>query len=133
MRSKIVLIFFIILPIICAFPDDRIVFRDDDDEIDDSANDLKYDNARLLSDKNILKSDNNSFIADTQALRDLENGNFFQGDIVLQPDQQEILEMVLKDEDFPTRTGIISEEYRWPKNRNGKVVIPFEISEDYCE
>lgn len=59
-----------------------------------------------------------------------EEGNNFQGDIDLEPDQLEIL-MSNDTEDGSsslTRIGLLSELYRWPKNKHGKVVVPFVIS-----
>lgn len=108
------------------------------DEIDDSAYDLRNLNQlRFLNDANILKSDNASieFIKD-DAANYLENGLYFQGDILLIQDQEDYLKQKLSDDDkFPSRTGVISETYRWPRNgkNSEKVIVPFEISDDYCK
>lgn len=132
-----ILFFLAVLPIITSFPlnknDDRIIFPDDD--VDDGVADLKFDQVRLLADPKILKSDNTTseFLTDGSELQQLENGKFFQGDILLLPDQEEFLNANLTDDDFPTRTGLISESYRWPKNRNGKVIVPYVLSDEYCK
>lgn len=66
----------------------------------------------------------------------LEHGTLFQGDIHLLDDQKEILMRNYTDSGpLSTRTGIISEDYRWPKNNYGYVVVPFEFarSSRYCE
>ncbi|XP_070493984.1 low choriolytic enzyme-like [Chironomus tepperi] len=116
-------------------PDDRIVFRDDDDYlVDDSADDIRLDQyERLLTDSNLLKSDNTTkeFLYDEKvpATR-LENGQFYQGDIILVQEQLDILKYPDDDDDpFGTRTGVISENYRWPKNKEGKVIVPYKIEE----
>lgn len=59
-----------------------------------------------------------------------EQGSFFQGDIDLEPDQEEALfsndtEVSL---DESTRTGLLAQHYRWPKNSKGQVVVPYTIS-----
>lgn len=120
-----------------TFPvaDDRIIFRDED-EVDDSPDDLLRDQSRLLLDSRILKSDNTSkeFLLDDKAQQKLEDGKFYQGDIVLMADQKEIIESEPDDDPFGTRTGILSEYYRWPKDKSeGKVIVPYTISDDYCE
>lgn len=121
-----------------AYPiaDDRVFFPD---EIDDSVDDLRgYNQLRLLTDSHILKSDNATerFLKDDSGLQGLESGQFYQGDILLVQDQVDYLKKVLdKDDKFPSRTGVISESYRWPRSSaNGdKVIVPFTISNDYCK
>jgi hypothetical protein len=66
----------------------------------------------------------------------LEDGNFFQGDIKLLAEQKEILDRLAVDKNsFPTRTGILNEEYRWPKDNEGYVNIPYEFApgSKYCK
>lgn len=59
----------------------------------------------------------------------LENGKFFQGDIVLLEDQLEyLLGNGSDDSSTPTRTGWINEYYRWPKDASGNVILTYEIS-----
>ena len=118
-------------------PDDRIIFRDDDYDgrVDDSVDDIRFDQTRLLSDSNLLKSDNltREFLYDERAQQKFENGQFFQGDIILQQEQIDILKYPDDDDPFGTRTGVLSENYRWPKNKNGKVIVPYEFSSDYSK
>lgn len=58
--------------------------------------------------------------------KNLELGKFYQGDMKLEPEQ---LAALLRNETEQTqvesRTGLLSENYRWPKNMEGKVVVPF--------
>lgn len=66
-----------------------------------------------------------------------EEGNFFQGDIELEPDQREA--MLSNDTDdnsgSSVRTGLLSDHYRWNKNRRGIVEVPFSLSRNarFCE
>lgn len=65
---------------------------------------------------------------------DLENGEYFQGDIKLEAEQKEILERNdTSDSILGSRTGLLYESMRWPKNKKGEVVVPYLISKDYCE
>lgn len=58
-----------------------------------------------------------------------EQGAFFQGDIELDDDQHEILFSPVTEEDkLQSRTGLLGEQYRWPKNNRGLVYIPYLIS-----
>lgn len=60
----------------------------------------------------------------------LENGKFFQGDMILQPDQMEFLRSNVTDkESLVTRTGLLHETYRWPKNKAGRVAVAYEIAD----
>lgn len=65
----------------------------------------------------------------------LESGSFFQGDIKLLADQKEILLSNETDEGLLSRTGILIESQRWPKNKLGNVVVPFAFKResDYSE
>jgi hypothetical protein len=54
---------------------------------------------------------------------DLEFGDKFQGDIFLTPEQEELINQV-ESSKF-TRTGLVDEYYRWPKNSEGEVVVPY--------
>lgn len=59
----------------------------------------------------------------------LENGKFYQGDIVLLDDQLEyLLGNGTDDSSTPTRTGWINEYYRWPKDASGFVIFSYEVS-----
>lgn len=52
----------------------------------------------------------------------------FQDDIVLSKKQKEALKNPVG-----TRTGLLDEDYRWPKNDDGYVIVPFAISSDFCK
>ena len=56
-----------------------------------------------------------------------EDGEYFHGDIVLNEHQREHL-LGNGIDDGSTRTGRIDEYYRWPKNSNGTVIMPYNIS-----
>lgn len=60
----------------------------------------------------------------------LENGKFFQGDMILQPDQMEFLKSNVTDMDsLASRTGVLHETYRWPKDKSGHVIVVYEIAD----
>lgn len=60
----------------------------------------------------------------------LENGKFFQGDMILQPDQMEFLKSNVTDkESLASRTGVLHETYRWPKDKSGHVIVAYEIAD----
>lgn len=111
---------------------DQIVFRDDED-----------DGNQLTS--QILPSVNSSqrFIVHPKASLKLENGEYFQGDMALTPEQQKLYltEDNGEDEDgsepegLISRTGIINTKFRWPKNANGNVIVPYKINDlsNFCE
>lgn len=135
----IIFIQLIFLSKIESFPidNDQIIFRDGDEvvEVENKRNNAHLNQLRLLEDLNLLKSDNltTEFLFDEEAQQKLENGQFYQGDIVLMEDQLEILKALEDDSQFGSRTGILSEYYRWPKNRYGTVVVPFVISKEYSK
>jgi hypothetical protein len=58
--------------------------------------------------------------------KNLEYGDHFQGDIDLSPEQDQAFN---SDENFGKggRTGQLSTSYRWPKNSQGYVIVPFVI------
>jgi len=122
-----------------SFPidNDQIIFRDGDEvaEVENKRNNVHLNQLRLLEDLNLLKSDNltTEFLFDEEAQQKLENGQFYQGDIVLMEDQLETLKAPEDDSQFGSRTGILSEYYRWPKNRYGTVIVPFVISKEYSK
>lgn len=65
---------------------------------------------------------------------ELENGEYFQGDIKLEVEQKEALERNDTDDGIlASRTGLLIESMRWPKNTKGEVTVPYTISKDYCE
>lgn len=66
----------------------------------------------------------------------LEHGDFYQGDIKLLAEQREILDRLAVDKtSLSSRTGILNEDYRWPKDSSGNVKVPYEFakSSKYCE
>jgi hypothetical protein len=66
----------------------------------------------------------------------LEEGKFFQGDIVLMDDQKEIFEFNGRHNDGIVKslqTGILNESYRWPKDMKGYVIVPYRIAEYFGE
>jgi hypothetical protein len=67
---------------------------------------------------------------DEIAEQSLENGDHFEGDMVLTPEQTEYL-----NDTVSSRTGRLSEFYRWPKDSNGHVKVPYTVSEtdDFCK
>lgn len=65
-------------------------------------------------------------VSDEEFLALLGNIETYQGDIILTKKQEQDVKTSL-------RTGIIEESYRWPKNNVGKVIVPYEISPDYCK
>lgn len=64
---------------------------------------------------------------------DPKYGAHFQGDIQLNPEQEEIF--LNKSGKFTAddRTGLISEIWRWPKMSDGLVNVPIEISSDFSK
>lgn len=61
---------------------------------------------------------------------ELENGKHFQGDMILQPDQEEFFKANVSDKDIlASRTGILHESYRWPKDRQGHVNVAFKVAD----
>jgi hypothetical protein len=100
-------------------------------EINDNPSDIKIDYFRLLNEPNskIFRSDNQTReeITQEQNQQSFESG----ADIVLLPEQEELLN---SNDDIPiTRTGATWKSYRWPRDNNGKVNVPYEISSDYSE
>jgi hypothetical protein len=52
-------------------------------------------------------------------------GDHFQGDIELSPEQEEIF--MANSSSKGSRTGIVDTRYRWPKNTQGQVIVPYYI------
>jgi len=137
---KIIVFLFISTNLISSFPIDydQIIFPDDNklEKIFNKVEELKFDRKNLLDDTNLLKSENTTeeFFYDKEADSKFEQGNHFQGDIVLLDDQRKYLHNTKGDDSdsFGTRTGLIWEGYRWPKNKYGRVTIPYEISNVFC-
>lgn len=66
---------------------------------------------------------------------DLENGDYFQGDMDLLPEQEDFLLRNITNLTVSIRTGLLNEDYRWPKNHLGKVVVSYTMSSPskFCE
>ncbi|KAL7024350.1 hypothetical protein ACKWTF_013004 [Chironomus riparius] len=92
--------------------------------------DFKANQMNLVNDSNILMSDNMTieFLIDPDGFKNFEDGEYFQGDMVMLDEQLNILN---DSTDMTYRTGIIGEKYRWPKNSDGKVIVPYEISDHF--
>lgn len=109
------LIVLILLKSIAAKPvNDTIVFLDEDDK--DNENQII---TSIDADGEIFESD-------------FENGELFQGDIILLREQEEFLLTNTTSESVSTRTGLLDQDYRWSKNYHGHVIIPYTTS-DYSE
>lgn len=91
---------------------DAIVFPDDNDEPRNQRSNQIQSFKKVLS---FLASD----IENVQ--KDLENGEFFHNDIVTEQQTNGILS---------SRTGLLEEEYRWPKNIVGHVNVPYTVSKE---
>ncbi|CRL02609.1 CLUMA_CG015841, isoform A [Clunio marinus] len=102
--------------------DDKIVFRDDDDDL--SLLNLESSNQLLQSVDDLRALNTEGEIVQKES----EEGEHFQGDIKLLPEQKEFLLANESDGSLPTRTGLTNEYFRWPKDRNGFVVVPYVIS-----
>jgi hypothetical protein len=122
--------------------DYRIIYPDYEkiDEIVGRFGDLKADPKSLLDDPNLLRSGKitEDFLIDKDADTKLENGNYYQGDIILQEDQIEMINRIkiddgtdVDDDTFGTRTGLIWAAYRWPKDSKGSVVVPYVIDNNH--
>lgn len=98
--------------------DDRIIFRDDKD---------------MNTNEGILKSDDSSEAAGVEAREidvtlqaESEMGQHFQGDIILTKEEKQA--MLSNDSDpFASRTGLLDEERRWPKDSAGHVNVYYTI------
>lgn len=120
MRRIRVLMIFVLVQYSFAKPtsDDRIIFRDDSD---------------MDTNEGILKSDDFDGAAGVEAREidvtlqaESEMGQHFQGDIILSPEEKRI--MLSNDSDaLTTRTGLLDEEKRWPKDSAGHVNVFYTI------
>lgn len=53
-----------------------------------------------------------------------EQGDAFQGDIILTPEERaRIFDTSVIEE----RVGYLDEDYQWPKNKAGRVIVPYVI------
>lgn len=64
---------------------------------------------------------------DDEGSQNLELGKLFQGDMKLEPEQlAAMVRNATEQSKVESRTGLLSETYRWPKNSKRKVVVPFK-------
>jgi len=143
------MIFVAILTFVCLselsglpINDDRIVYPEDLDldKVADEVGDFKVDQRSLFDDPNILKFGNTTedfLINEDDHDAKLEYQEHYQGDIILDADQMELLKSEAKegenDEEFGKRTGLIWEGYRWPKDTDGYVQVPYVIANHYSK
>lgn len=123
---KFLIIFLIFFSFSLASPT-NFIFRDDEESSLHQFDVLPSKNATQI------------FMFHPNATRKAENGEFFQGDMVLTEAQQRFYEGDdVEDENevdgIFTRTGVLNTRYRWPKE-SGKVIVPFKINNDakFCE
>lgn len=83
---------------------------------------LKLDQVQLLS-----------RFSDSQDDPNFDKYEKYQGDILLTPEQKESLEKPEIEGFLDTRTGLLDESFRWPKDNDGSVIVPFAISDDYSK
>lgn len=98
--------------------DGKVIFRDSDNDVDPC----------MATDILECGTDSSGHFD-----RDLESGSLFQGDIHLLQDQRDALLTNTTDDGISTRTGILLESMRWPKNELGFVSVPYVIDSSYSE
>lgn len=111
---SLLIIICLALAVIARPSGDSFVFRDDEDVGDN----------QILPSVDDLKSIG---VSDEVVKLELENGQFFQGDIKLVQDQKDYY-LAKPNGSVPTRTGWIDEYYRWPKDKDGYVILPFYLA-----
>lgn len=67
-------------------------------------------------------------LVDKESSAELDDDELFQGDIKLLEGQKE---KMFSNDIFGKRTGVINEDEHWPKNVDGKVVVPYAFSSHY--
>ncbi|XP_070493995.1 hatching enzyme 1.2-like [Chironomus tepperi] len=107
------------------------ISRFDDTDIDDNADDLKGKIHNLVLSDQLVESANKTeeFLVDDFVKQGLENGEYFQGDMIIAKNQEKFFfgnETEVDENGLPSRTGIIDTNYRW-RMRNGLVVIPYKF------
>lgn len=110
-----------------------------EEDVDDSADDFKpvlKISSQLA--KNLVTSQNNSeeFFVDKSVELRYQNGQFYQGDLMLLPDQGKFYfnssdseEEEEEEGGLPSRTGVIGKKYRW-RFFNGYPTIFYEFWEN---
>ena len=128
--TSLLAIILLFVPLLAYPQGDKITYAQDDDNDDVLSRFRQFE---------ILPSRNSSqkFLRHPEASTALENGEYFQGDMRLSPEQEKYY---LTDEDSDlgdgddeegvgSRTGIRNIKYRWPKDKNGKVNVPYKIDD----
>jgi len=122
--------------------DDRVVYPDDLnlDKVVDKIGDFKTNQRSLFDDPNLLKIGNTAedfLINEDDHDAKLEYQEHYQGDIILDDDQKELLNIEAKKgedgEEFGKRTGLLWQGYRWPKDKDGDVNVPYVIEDQYSK
>jgi hypothetical protein len=81
-------------------------------------------------------SDDYGDLEDPQRYEYEEDLELFQGDIVLDQEQQDLFFSAADpyDDEVNERTGALLDKMRWPKNTQGQVIMPYVIfNEDYSK
>jgi hypothetical protein len=111
---------------------DLIIFRDDSGEKVEIVQETSKSGitAKVEEVKNFEPSaakqstnDDETYINDIKS----ENGKFFQGDMILQKDQEELF--FSNKTNILSRTGLLHERYRWPMYSDGNVYVPYKIAD----
>lgn len=115
-------------------PQANVVSESIQGRFDDNIDDINLDLSTFFNDTNIVKSDDdiNSFQVDEVSDDNLLYGDFYQGDIALTEEQKTFLNDT-KNMTLDNRVGLESPFYHWKKDRHGKVVVPFELSDVYSK
>ncbi|XP_070493986.1 high choriolytic enzyme 1-like [Chironomus tepperi] len=126
---SLLLLFVIFAPLLAYPQGDKITYAADDD------NDVlsRFRQFEILPSRNSSKN----FLRHPEASTALENGEYFQGDMRLSPEQEQyyLTDADLDGEDGEgaegiwSRTGILNTKFRWPKDKEGKVNVPYKIEE----
>lgn len=59
-----------------------------------------------------------------------EQGDAFQGDMILTEEQRkEMFDTSI----IESRTGLLADKYRWPKNSNGNPIVPYVVDNRFCK
>lgn len=63
------------------------------------------------------------------------SGDKFKADVVLVEGDMFLNKFQVRNLAFGPRNGMIDKKYRWPKNKLGKVIVPYKFNETsaYCE
>lgn len=128
---------FLVLLIVCGISliSSRVIYPDEFEiiQIDNRVDNTNSEQISLVNNPNILRSKNATESQESQQqkrFKNPENGNFYQGDIVLLDEE---LRRLNDSNGSSARTGLTNIHKRWPKNLYGKVVVPFTMSDKFCK